>query len=158
VRAYVDGQPVGRTNRRGVLVVPHLLSYHDNSITIANDDLPFDTNLESSQQIVSPGLRNGPTVRFAASRTQRIMGRARRMTGAGATEPLTGDLALANGAASPLGRDGQFYFENLRVGSHDGLVTSGRDVYRCEFEIPASNDAWVMLGDVVCHAIRQEQR
>ena len=157
VRTYVDGQLVGRTNRRGDLVVPHLLSYHDNRITIANDDLSLDTNLESSEQVVSPGLRNGPTVTFAASRTQRVMGRARRIAAGGGTEPLPGDLVLANGAASPLGHDGQFYFENLRAGTHEGLVTLGKDVYRCVFEIPASQDGWLMLGDVACHPILQKQ-
>jgi outer membrane usher protein len=157
VRTYVDGQLVGRTNRRGVLVVPHLLSYHDNRITIANEDVSLDTNLESSEQVISPGLRNGPTVRFAAPRTQRVMGRARRTAAAGGTAPLAGDLVLAAGAASPLGRDGQFYFENLRAGTHEGLVTVGKDVFRCVFEIPASNDAWLMLGDVACHPVRQEQ-
>ena len=157
VRTYVDGQLVGRTNRRGDLIVPHLLSYHDNRITIANDDLPLDTNLESSEQVVSPGLRNGPTVRFAASRTQRVMGRARRITAGEGSEPLRGDLVLANGAASPLGHDGQFYFENLRAGTHEGLVTLGQDVYRCVFEIPASQDGWLMLGDVACYLIHQKQ-
>jgi outer membrane usher protein len=157
VRAYVDGQLVGRTNRRGNLVVPHLLSYHDNRITIAHDDLSLDTNLDVAEQVVSPGLRNGPTVRFAASRTQRIMGRARRITASGATEPLAGDLFLAQGAVSPLGRDGQFYFENLRAGTHGGLVMVGNDLYRCNFDVTPSNDGWVMLGDVVCKPIPQRQ-
>ena len=157
VRAYLDGQLVGRTNRRGDLVVPHLLSYHDNRITIASDDLPLDINLESREQVASPGLRNGPTVTFAASRTQRVMGRARRIAAAGGTAPLSGDLVLPDGAASPLGLDGQFYFENLRVGTHEGHVTIGKDLYRCVFEIPASKGPWLMLGDVVCHPLRQEQ-
>ena len=157
VRAYLDGQLVGRTNRRGDLVVPRLLSYHDNRVSIASDDLSLDTNLDSSEQVVSPGLRNGPTVTFSASRTQRVIGRARRIAAAGGTAPLVGDLVLANGAASPLGHDGQFYFENLRVGTHEGVVTLGKDLYRCVFEIPGSKDAWLMLGDVVCHPRRQEQ-
>lgn len=156
VRAYVDGQLVGRTNRRGDLVVPHLLSYHDNRISLATHDLSLDVNLESSEQVVSPGLRNGPMVTFAASLTRRVMGRARIAT-AGGTAPLVGDLVLATGTASPLGHDGQFYFENLRVGTHEGVVTLGKDLYRCVFEIPVSKDTWLMLGDVMCHPVRQEQ-
>jgi hypothetical protein len=86
------------------------------------------------------------------------MGRARRIRAGGGTEPLTGDgdLVLAN-AISPLGRDGQFYFENLRAGTHDGFVTLGKDTYHCMFEVPAAKDAWLMLGDVVCQPIPKRQ-
>jgi outer membrane usher protein len=157
VRTYVDGQLVGRTNGRGELVVPHLLSYHDNSITIAGDDVPLDANVESGERIISPGLRNGPSVTFAASRTQRIMGRVRRSLAGTATAPLNGDLVLTDGTLSPLGRDGQFYFENLPAGTIDGRVMFEGITYQCQLEIPASSQSRLVLHDIVCQQIEGRQ-
>jgi outer membrane usher protein len=150
VKTYVDGQYVGRTNSRGELLAPNLLSYHENVVSIASEDVPFDTTLESVDQIVSPGLRGGATVSFAATRTRRIVGRLRRMLPSGATSPLSGDFVLENGAGSPLGRDGQFYFANLPQGRHRGEVRFGEVVYRCQFEVPALTATSVTLGEIIC--------
>ncbi|HEV2271321.1 MAG TPA: fimbria/pilus outer membrane usher protein [Steroidobacteraceae bacterium] len=64
VRVYDDNQLVGRTNSRGQVLVPNLLPYEDNQISIEQADLPLDAEISTVEKNAVPYFRSGTLVRF----------------------------------------------------------------------------------------------
>jgi len=61
-----------------------------------------------------------------------------------------GTIALANGASSPIGSDGMFYFEGLSAGSYRADV-SGRDgSCTATVVVPLSNERQIDIGSISC--------
>jgi outer membrane usher protein len=156
VRAYVAGQPVGKTDEQGNLLVPNLLSYNENEIGIATEDIPLDASIQMAQQVVVPARRGGAIVTFAATRIRRFQGRVRLFLPGGAPAvPAFGEMTLATGESSPLGRDGEFYFENLQPGTLVAQVNHDDRRYRCQIVVPAGNEASVTLEPITCTVIEE---
>ena len=153
VRAYFENQEVGRTNARGDLVLPTLLPYYANRIRIAADELPVNTHIGATEKLVAPSYRGGAIILFPIARIQAITGRVVVVDADGGLPPSSGDLivtAANTPVISPLGTDGEFYFENLPPGRYPARVEgSDRD---CTFAltIPASDDPFLKLGRVAC--------
>jgi outer membrane usher protein len=153
VRAYFENQEVGRTDARGDLVLPTLLPYYGNRIRIAADELPVNTHIGATEKLVAPSYRGGAIISFPIARIQAISGRVVVVDAAGARlPPSSGDLIVTavGTPISPLGTDGEFYFENLPPGQYPARVEgSERD---CAFvlTIPNSDDPFLKLGTVAC--------
>jgi outer membrane usher protein len=64
VRTYSSHQYVGRTNRRGDLLVPSLVSYNPNRLAIDDRDVPLTFDVPLTEALVQPALRGGGTVLF----------------------------------------------------------------------------------------------
>lgn len=59
-----QGNVLARTNQDGKALVPRLLPYQANSIRLDPSELPISAELDSIEQVVVPGNRNGVIVRF----------------------------------------------------------------------------------------------
>jgi outer membrane usher protein len=70
VRVFKDGNPVGRTDRDGVVVLPNLLAYSPNRITIEDRDLPIDASVASRQTTIVPQYRSGALADYRVTRRQ----------------------------------------------------------------------------------------
>src|SRR5439155_2932993 len=75
VRGYLSNQEVGRTDRRGDLLVPNLLPYYGNRLAIADGDVPFDYTVGATERVIAPPHRGGAVVAFPVARTRRLTGR-----------------------------------------------------------------------------------
>lgn len=64
VRVLSDNQPISVTNRRGVAIIPRLLSFQANRIAILPGDLPIDVELETVEVEARPGRRRGISLDF----------------------------------------------------------------------------------------------
>lgn len=64
VRVYADNQLVGKTNRRGIAVVPRLRPFDRNTVRIEVADLPWDAQLDGEERTVRPFNRHGVAVDF----------------------------------------------------------------------------------------------
>lgn len=64
VRVYADNQLVGRTNRRGTVIIPKLRPYDRNRLQIEVADLPLDADVSGDEQTVRPYGRHGILVDF----------------------------------------------------------------------------------------------
>ena len=76
-----------------------------------------------------------------------------------ATVPQYGQLTVeAEGETfvSPLGGNGGFYFENLPVGVHRATVEYRGPACELVLEMPASTDAFVVLGELECDLTERE--
>jgi outer membrane usher protein len=153
VRTYSSNQEVGRTGRRGSLLVPDLLPYYGNQLAISDTDIPLDYEVPGVQLTLAPPYRGGAVAVFPVRRTQRITGSIRLLTPQGEQRPSYGTLtvdAAGETFTSPLGAEGEFYFENVKPGRHAAVVAQGDVTCRLTIEFPASDDPAVTLGVLPC--------
>lgn len=153
VRGYLFNQEVGRTNRRGDLVVPNMLSYYGNKLSIEDKDIPLGHRIDATQQTLAPPLRGGVLASFPVHRIQAVSGAARILTDGQAIVPQYGELTVEAGGTryeSPLGKNGEFYFENIPAGVHSGTID--HEGHRCmvDFEVPKSEESFLKIGTITC--------
>jgi outer membrane usher protein len=158
VRVYASNQLVGRTNHRGEAVVPNLVSYYGNRLSIAPEDVPITYAVNVQEYAIAPALRGGAVVRFEAASVRPVTGRF-VIAGRQLMEPQSpayGEARIEDAPpheVSPLGRRGEFFFEQLEPGRHRArLQVDGFD-YDCDFRVPDRRDALgrpIDLGEIVC--------
>jgi outer membrane usher protein FimD/PapC len=155
VGVLVDGQPVGKTDSRGMAVIPGLNAYYENTVSIDSGALPMDYSLNAEVKKVAPALRSGTFLDFGATRTQAFIGKLRAgAQGAGkAVEFAEIDLSIEGKLQKlPTGRGGEFYVENLKPGIYPASVNLGAAKCAFELRIPRSDEMFVDLGELYCAA------
>lgn len=119
VRGYLNHQPVGATDSDGDLLIPFLLPYYGNRISIADEDIPLTRSIDRTERIVAPPYRGGALARFAARPVQGVTGFIQMLRDGTAITPAYGQLIVDLGdkvMESPLGERGQFYLESIPTG------------------------------------------
>jgi len=154
VRGYVSNQQVGRTNGRGDLLMPNLLPYYANRVSIADQDVPVGHEVPVREQAVGPSYRGGAVVTFKADKISAVTGTVRVASDAGEAVPEYGDLVVQKRNEgidlSPVGRGGRFYFERLAPGRYTATVRyHGAS---CDFTlvVPPSQAPVVNAGTYSC--------
>ncbi len=140
VRAYLHHQEVGRTNRDGDLLVSGLVPYYENALGVEQLDLPARFDLDRTEERVSAVRRGGALVRFPVRTVRAVAGRVPQ-------HPL-GTIS-AGQTESPLGRAGEFFFEQLPPGDYRAQVVSGGGSCTVALHVPPGQDA-ARLGDLAC--------
>jgi outer membrane usher protein len=149
VRVLANNQVSGRTGRRGSLFVPDLRSYLSSPIGIVQDDLPIEMKLGATSQDVAVPYRGGAVVVFEANVIRALTG---RLDVAG-TAPEYGTLTVAAGAmsfSSPLNGSGEFYFEDLPPGDHQGIASWRGRTCRATVHMPENAPPTTDAGVVAC--------
>ena len=156
VTGLSSNQSVGRTSAAGNLLVPELSSYYGNRIAIADQDLPLDYAVETTEKTVAPPFRGGAIVTFPVRKVQGIRGTVVLDAGGGReVVPAYGELVVEAGATrleSPVSAEGEFYFENIPAGRHLATLTFRETICRFPLEIPISDRPTIDLGHVRCVA------
>jgi outer membrane usher protein len=161
VRAYVNNQEVGRTDKRGYVLVPNLLSYYGNVLNISDQDVPLERAVGNVRKTIAPPYHGGALAVFQAQRVQSAQGTILVERDGSSLTPAYGQLAVktANAAIeSPIGAAGEFYLENVPPGRHEATVeftetlTPGSPARTCTFtlDMPASDASSVVLGALRC--------
>lgn len=153
VTGYAYNQPIGTTDSEGDLFVPNLRSYYGNNLAINDKDVPVEYRIDETSKIVATPYRGGAVVDFPVYRLQEFIGTVRIRKGAIIVIPKFGDLNVTvadRTQTSPIGRNGEFYLENLAPGSHRASIQySGGECF-FDLAIPATEDRLVKLGQVTC--------
>lgn len=148
VRVRVNNVEVGRTNAQGRLVIPSLLSNYANRISIDDLDLPEGVIVPEPAQLVAPAYRSAANVVFRASRLQGASGLV--VVDASGDEPRVpaGGLLSVDGgiAQSPIGMNGEFFFEQLAPGRHLGELRYLGRAYSVHLIVPTVSTPWAELG------------
>ena len=151
VRTFASHQEIGKTGRRGDLLVPDLQPYYGNILNIADGDIPLQYAVPDVGVTLAPPYRGGAVAVFDVQRVQRVLG---KILGADARPFVYGELTVTHASGrsfgSPVGNDGSFYLENLPAGSYTAVAENRSG--RCTFsiEIPVSSDTVINLGKVRC--------
>jgi outer membrane usher protein len=149
VRVLANNQVSGRTGRRGSLFVPDLRSYLSSPIGIVQDDLPIEMKLGAISQDVAVPYRGGAVVVFEANVIRGLTGRLN----VGGTAPEYGTLTVGAGATpftSPLNASGEFYFEDLPPGDHQGIASWRGRSCRATIHMPDNAPPMTDAGVVAC--------
>ncbi len=155
VRAYASNQEVGKTDRNGNLLVPNLLAYYGNQLSIADQDVPLNHAVAAREITLAPPFRGGAVARFPVTRVQGVTGTVTMDVQGKAVIPAYGELTLRAGKAelkSPVGADGAFYFENLPPGSYAASLEYKTDTCTLTLKVPASDRIAIDLGSLRCVA------
>jgi len=153
VRGYSSNQEVGRTSDSGELLVPDLLSYYGNSLSISDLDVPFDYAIDATEKVVAPPHRGGALVSFPVRKIRSVTGILAVREGPALIVPASGELTVqadGNESASPVGNGGEFYFESLGAGQYPATLAYPGGTCRFLLSIPPSNALSLDVGRVVC--------
>jgi outer membrane usher protein len=149
VTVNLSNEPVGKTDSHGNVLVPNLLPYFGNSISISQRDIPLDYEVDQSQVLIAPPFRGGAFVRFPVFRIQEIFGSIVLVIHGKKVVPAYGDLSFMVGKKvmdSPLGEDGEFYFQNIPPGDYEALVRFQEKAYIITLHVPESKSSFLDLG------------
>ena len=153
VKVYASNQFVATTNKDGEAVVPGMISYYNNNISIDDTDIPVNYSISDLAQYVSTPYRGGGLVEFKSVRLQGLGGRfiimdkGRKMP----AEYWGVELQIKNmNVASVVGKNGEFYFENISPGIYPARLFLNDKECRFDLHVPESDSMMVDMGDVVC--------
>ena len=153
VAVSVNGQTAGLTNSRGIIVLPNLNANYENSVSIDSDALPLALSLTTALKKVIPAPRSGAFVDFAPKKIQAFSGKMIAL-GVGDTKAIEFfEIDIVVGGVSQklvTGRGGEFYVENIPVGSYKATATDGMMVCSFMMTFPASDESFIDLGTVTC--------
>jgi outer membrane usher protein len=153
VRGFSSSQEVGRTSASGDLLVPDLLPYYGNRLSIEDQDVPLDYSIDATERVIAPRHRGGAIVSFPVRRIQSVTGTLTVQEGKIAVVPASGELTVQIGeseSTSPLGVGGEFYLESVPQGRYPARVEYRGGVCPFILQVPASAESILDLGAVVC--------
>lgn len=150
-----QGNVLARTNKDGRALVPRLLPYQANSIRLDPSELPISAELDSIEQVVVPGNRNGVIVKFPVRSGRgaliKIVFDDEQPAPAGAEIELIGDKQDFFVA-----RRGEAFVTGLQASNRLRLKWEGAS---CTFAVdlaPASNqDDIARVGPVKCSGVKR---
>jgi len=156
VRAFASHQEVGKTGRKGDLLVPDLHAYYANILDVADGDIPLQYAVPDVGQTLALPYRGGAVALFDVQRVQRVVGSITVAEGGEARVPAYGEITVTTKGrefSSPIGGTGRFYFEDLAAGTHSAVVRD-KDGKECTLTItvPSSDGTIVNLGSLRCNA------
>jgi outer membrane usher protein len=154
VRGYVNNQELGRTDRNGNLLVPNLLSYYGNRLSIAAEDVPIEYAVPKTEMTLAPSYRGPAIADFHVTVVHYFRGQVVILDHDARVVPKYGELHVQTGHGeeiSPLGDQAEFELEGLERGPHQAFVDYAAG--RCAFEIQVqdSEQLLIELGELVCH-------
>ena len=154
VGVYYENELMGKTDREGKLLVPDLLPNFGNAIRIDDANVPINTSIQNVQQLVAPAAQAGALVTFAAEQLHALDGVILINLAGKSIVPEYGDLTLAGGdgfsAESVLGKNGEFYLENVPAGKYRAHVVFRQGTCEFDFVAPATDAVLVKLGTLGC--------
>lgn len=151
VKLYQGGSTAGRTNNRGECLIAGLSSYTPNklSLDLKGKELPIEYSVQKQTQYVLPPYRGGIKIDFGVVKIQVICGRiVIKGDGEKPIEFTTLVLYLPEKVDVPIGKNGEFYLENIPSGRYQAKVRYKENIYTCKIEIPESEEMFIDLGNV----------
>ncbi len=150
VRGYYNNQLIGRTDSKGRLLIPNLLSYYGNRIEISADDIPLDYSVDATELTVAPSYRGGALARFPVKREMAVTGRV--VVGHDSI-PAFGEVHLLVGnraVVAELDGEGKFYLEDLSAGRYSARIEYAQGSCMIQIVVPHSVDSVTSVGRLAC--------
>jgi outer membrane usher protein len=158
VRAFASHQEVGKTGRKGNLLVPDLQAYYGNILGVADGDIPLQYAVPDVGKTIALPYRGGAIAEFGVQKVQRVVGVITVARDGEDRIPAYGDITVTTKGrefSSPIGGTGKFYFEDLAAGAHSAVVRdSAGNECSLTITVPSSEGTIVNLGLLRCEARR----
>jgi len=145
---YLENQPVGRTDRKGRVLLDSLQPYETNTVSVDPLELPFDASLAAPAMTVTPAYRSGPVVEFPVVRASAA---TFRLVQADGTPVPAGATVTTRHERVPVARNGLVY---LTAAQGDQRATAQWPDHHCSFGFsrPVQAGPQPDLGDLTCSA------
>jgi outer membrane usher protein len=143
---YLENQPIGRTDRKGRVLVDALRPYERNTISIDPTELPLDASLATSTITVAPAYRSGPVLRFPVARASAAT--LRLVQPDGSPVPAGARVTTPHEQA-PVALDG-LVFLTVAAGRQQAAAEWGNQRCTFSFERPTGGDPQPDLGRITC--------
>lgn len=147
VRVMLENHYVGRTDRRGRLLVPDLEAYVANSVGIDPTDLDLDASIAKPTLQVAPRDRAGVITRFPI---RRLAGSLVTLDQPDGSPPPVGALVTGAAEDASVGYGGEVYVLGLKPGPNRLQVTWGQGACVAAFTVPADLGPLPRLGPFTC--------
>ena len=146
VEVFADNQPVGRTDRKGRVLVDRLLPYQANQISVDPNKLPMDAKISKASMSVTPAYRSGAVVRFPVSRANAVT--LRLLRPGGVPVPAGAEVRL-DGNRYPVGMKGSMHLGGVAGPTRATATWNGG---ACTFEVsrPPGSDPLPDVGPIEC--------
>ena len=149
---FVENQPIGRTDKKGRVLLDSLRAYEDNGVSVDPRELPMDATLSTAAMTVTPAYRSGPVIRFPVERSSAATFRLVLPDG---TPVPAGASVTTRSEQVPVAMNGFVYLTSA-AGRQDAVAEW--QGHRCafRFERPDDGDPQPDLGNVTCRAPGQD--
>lgn len=153
IKVKYSNQDMGTTNSDGELLVPGLISYDYNKISIDPTALPLEYLVEETEKTVSPPYRSGSVVDFSITKFQAVEGviyfsdKGKKIPAEYAQFHVETDKETIE---TYVGAGGAFYLENIPMGRFSARVFDEQRDCRFDLVIPKSDELITDLGEIIC--------
>jgi outer membrane usher protein len=148
IPVFVENQLVARTDENGRALLPNLLPYAVNRISIDPVTLPLDTTIAAPSLTVAPAYSSGVIVRFPV---ERVRGGTFRLITEDDKPVPAGATVRFNGGTFPVVLDGMVYVTGFDHGTEGFAQWPGGE---CHFRLepPPRDDPLPDMGRILCRA------
>ena len=153
VRVYRNNQEIGRTNSEGKVFLPDMISFYNNQISIADQDIPIGYMIPEVFKVISPPLRSGSYIKFNTEKFHAVAGTLGvRIDGDVRPVELTEIQMVVDEREMSFstGRGGDFYIENLQPGIYSASFEFMEKPCQFDIMIPAFDEIIIDLGELIC--------
>ncbi|MGR8979208.1 MAG: fimbria/pilus outer membrane usher protein [Gammaproteobacteria bacterium] len=148
VKVYRSNQLAATTNGSGLALVPNMLPYQDNQVTIDPGELPFDVEIKGVREQALPYARSGLFVEFPVRRSRNALVVLHQFNGK--PVPIGARVTLSPGGKKFIvAKRGEVYLTDLEPDNR--IAVQWRDG-RCDLplELPADGPAEPRIGPLIC--------
>jgi len=153
VRGFGNHQELGKTDSNGTLIVPNLLTYYGNHLSIASEDVPLEYEMHSTETVLAPPPRGVALAEFRVRIPRFYRGHLSIVDGGKRVVPKYGQVRIefdGEEVFSPLGEEGEFELSGLEPGAHAALIEWGDGTCAFVLMLPVSEDTVSDLGTITC--------
>ncbi|WP_058369183.1 fimbria/pilus outer membrane usher protein [Psychrobacter sp. ENNN9_III] len=155
VPVLLQNNPVGTTNKHGLLLVTSLNAYQNNKIGIDPMQLPADTRINKVNIEAAPMDRTGVMVVFdiapVRSATIILTDSAYQPIALGSQVKI---LSNEDAPTSVIGFDGEVYLDTLGEDNILEVTTPSDGICTVKFHYAKQSDEIPLIGPLVCHKVQ----
>ncbi len=152
VRVYNENRLAGTTDSGGKALIPRLRPYQQNRISVAEDDLPIEAQLDTRELLITPALRSGAYAKFPIKTIHG--GTLTIVLEDGSYVPAGGKVVMLDqNEEYPVGQRGEVFLPNL--GKTNRLFAVWQK-QACEFtlDLPPNSPPLADLGRRICRGVK----
>lgn len=149
VSVYNENRLVGKTGSDGLLLVPNLLAFNVNHISIAPDDVPMNATIPFTSRTVRPQYLSGVNVSFPIHVTHGAL--LKLVLPDGKPVPL-GSVAILQSTHErfPVGFGGKTYVTGLKKRNHVEILSAHNQSCTVRFPYRNKNGNIPTIGPLIC--------
>lgn len=152
VNVYYNNQLVGQTNNAGNIIIPNLMPYRQNNITIDPQNFPINTEIDDSQISPVPYANEGIIVHFPIQKIQAVVF---NLILPDKNNPPVGAIVRISNAkkVNYVGYNGEVYLPFIQTGQTDIAVSWSEGECNATINFKGAKDANIPisnLGTILC--------